>query len=436
MDSNSLFLISAGLLILIPILKKITIKEKKLFYLFLLILFFQLVLVFIMQFDLKRFYDPFVTRSKFFNDGEAYSGNALVIANTLNGKVTEESFFNKVSGIQRISGEVMEAAKKSEIVNMRSYEVGIITFIYAIIYATYGYAPAFLNFINICINIFTALIIFYIAKNNFNRITAYISTTLFLFWPTTFYYSTTKTKGPLIIFCSFLLIFIWSKMKRKATLIFPTVVILLCLEFLRQSTGKTLLFIIILYVCLKMIQKNKLILKLSIFLSIFFSIIFRKETYDVLVRLFIRSACLQKGFVESGGIVYSLYGSNFNSIINYNLFDWLFYLFRGWFHLISEPLFSTGYSLFLIMYFPFKIIFMLLLLFAILGFITDLRQHRKNNFILVLFFLTFGTVYATIEGNVGTMLRHRDLIAPVIFIYGAYFLSKILPKNLFSIIEE
>lgn len=423
------------MIVLLVFLKIFISGERKLFTLILITLLLHLALLFLMQLDMNRFYEFDVVQSMFFNDGEAHSSNALLISNTLKGKITERSFFRQVPGIQFVSFQAFDAAKKLEVVDVREYEVGYISYLYAIIYAAYGYAPAFLNFINICSNIFTALIIFYIAKNNFNRITAYISTTLFLFWPTIFYYSTTKVKEPLIIFCSFLLIFIWSKMKRKSILIFLTVVLLLCVESLRQNFGQIFLVLIILYLCLKMIQKNKLILILSIFLSIFFSVIFRKEIYGLLVRFFIQSAFFQKGFVESGGIVYSLYGPNFNSVINYNLFDWIFYLFRGWFHLIAEPLFLTGYSLGIIMYFPFKIAFMLLLLFAILGFITNLRQCRKNNFILVLFFLAFGTVYATVEGNVGTMLRHRDLIAPVVFIYGAYFLSKILPENLFGIME-
>ena len=396
MDSNSLFLIAVSLVILVALLKIITANEKKLFYLILLALFFHLALLLFMQFDINRFYHHDVIGSRFFNDGEAYSSSALIISNVLRNKDTKESFFFNTPGITLVSTEVFEAAKKKEIVKPTTYEVGYITYLYSIIYAAYGYAPAFLNFINICLSIFTALIIFSISKYSFNRVTAYIATTLFLFWPTVFYYSTTKVKEPLIIFLCYLLLFGCIKIKNKINVLFLFFPIYILLEALRPHFYLPFLLVILGYIWLKEIFPNKPLRSLSIFLIIFVIVIKRQLIFNSLIYFLISSVCLHKGYLLSGGFTYSLFASNPN-FMNYNFLDWLIYFVRGWYHLIFEPLFSTAQAPLFVVFCPFKIIFLLFCIFSVFGLIISIRQNNKNNFLLVAFFLSYGSLFAITE---------------------------------------
>ncbi len=423
-----MFLISVGLLFLIFFLRIATLNENKLFIIILIALLFHLCLLIFVQFDINRYYSPEVAKSRFFNDGEAYSSNALIISNTLKGIKTVKNSFRKIPGVEFVSDEVLDAANKSNIVPPVTYEVGYITYFYSIIYAAYGYAPAFLNFININFHLLTALLIFFICSKNFNRATAYIATILFLFWPTIFFYSTTKLKEPMLTFLFYLLILIWMSVKNKRVLIFFTILLLVCIEMLRKNFFQPMLLIIFVYIWLKIVTLYRPLLKLSIILTGAFVIIRWQWIYNILVHSFRLLADRHLGFLSSGGAIYSLIGVNDN-ILNYSLLDWLFYTMKGWYHLIFEPLFTTNISFSFLVFYPFKIFLILFLVLGFLGVLYRISQNKTNNFILVGFFLTYGTIFALTEGNTGTMLRHRDLIIPVVFIYGAYFISEILKKS-------
>lgn len=432
MHNNSLFLIAIISIIIISIIKIITANEKKLFYLIMAALFLHLAIIIIMQFDLNKFYNPFVVRSKFFNDGEAYSGNAWLIFNTLKGKAVDLESYKNAPGVQYVSGQALEAAQKFQIIEPKAYQVGFITYLYAIIYTVYGYVPAFINFINACFHLFAALLIFRISKDNFNRTTAYIATALFLFWPTIFYYNSTKLKEALITFFCYSAVSVCMYVKNKIRLIFLIALILTALGFVKYNLLLPLLLVTFIYFWLKMTSFKNSLRKLSIFLFLSIIIIYRCFYYNLLINFLRTCASRHKGFLDTGGLVYSLFIQN-KDIVSYNLLDWFFYLLRGWYHFIFEPLFSTGLSPSFIIYFPFKIIFIFLFITSIFGLVLNLRKGNKNNFLLVFFFLIFGSMFALVEANTGTMLRHRDLITPAIFIYSSFYISKFIrPKSLIS----
>lgn len=426
MDRNSLILILIVGVVLVAFLKEITKNEKKLFHLLLTALLLHLGLLAYMQFDLHRYYHPDVLKSKFFNDGECYSSNAYVISNTLRDKKVKVEYFYDNPGIEFLGCDVFEAAQKMEVAPIKAYQVGYFAYFYSVLYAAYGYAPAFLNFLNIIAHILAAVLIFAIAKQTFSRPTAYLATVFFLFWPTIFYYSTTKVKEPMFIFLVYLLIFMLLRLDLKNTkqallTLIAGALILLFVQALRDNIAIILLPVIILYLLLKT-QKGKHLVRLLI-IPITVVVFLKREVIALaLKQFFITCAIRHKGFLESGGFVYQLYGS-FSDVNCYNFLNWIAYFLRGWYHLIFEPLFSTGISFSFIAYYPFKLIFIILIFLAFLGMILSLKEGKRGNFLLVGFFLTYGSVLALVEGNVGTMIRHRDLIAPIVFIYSAFFIS-------------
>jgi len=432
MDINSLILILIVSAALVFFLNRITKDEKSLFWLIITVLLLHLGLLFYMQMDLRRYYHPDVMKSRFFDDGECYSSNGFVISNTLKGKKISSAYFYKNGGIEFLGNEVFNAASGMKIASRKEYQVGFFAYFYAIIYAAYGYAPGFLNFLNILAHLLAAVLIFSLAKEIFNRRTAYLATVLFLLWPTIFYYSTTKVKEPMVVFLAYLLIFILFKLdfrnkKQALFYLFISILILLSIQALRENIIKILVPVIALYLLLKAKWWKFLAAILAIPLA---AMIFLK--FDALARalqgFMITCAYRHKGFLDSGGIVYQLYGS-FSDTSNYSAFEWLLYYLRGWFHLIFEPLFSTGISISFLAYYPFKLIFIALFFLALLGLVLSLRQAKGHNVLLVGFFLAYGSTLALMEGNVGTMIRHRDLIAPIIFIYSAFFITEKLSVN-------
>ena len=203
---NNLLLISVICFVLLYFIK---INTKIKLYKFISVSFFlHIILLLIIQLDINRYFHPEVHKSLFFNDGECYSSNAWIISNTLNGKVLQISDFQNIRGLQLVLSSVLEAAQSHKIIDMEEYQVGFITYFYSILYAAYGYMPIYINIINVIFNLLTCLIIYKICMVLFNRKTALIASVLFLFNPTTFYYSTTKLKEPFYFFISYMIIYL------------------------------------------------------------------------------------------------------------------------------------------------------------------------------------------------------------------------------------
>src|SRR3989338_5050591 len=70
--------------------------DKKLYKIVCIALLLHVILSIVIQADLCKYYDPQVLRAPFFNDGECYSSNALVISKTLRGEVPQLSELQKI----------------------------------------------------------------------------------------------------------------------------------------------------------------------------------------------------------------------------------------------------------------------------------------------------------------------------------------------------
>jgi len=136
----------------------------------------------------------------------------------------------------------------------------------------------------------------------------------------------------------------------------------------------------------------------------------------------------QKGFYSSGGQVYQLFISG-KDTQDYSLMDWGSYFLRGWYHLLSEPILSSRISFALLLFYPFKIIFLILCILAIPGILMSIRYGHIGAIIFFSIIITTGTGLAISSGNVGTMLRHRDIITPAIFIFSSLYIDRFLSNS-------
>jgi len=123
----------------------------------------------------------------------------------------------------------------------------------------------------------------------------------------------------------------------------------------------------------------------------------------------------------SGGQVYNLmkFGPDY---MNYTLLEKLAYFFFGWLHFIIEP---TQYrSILYILYYPFKITFIALFILAIVGMLISIKEKKLPALLLIIYMFFMGTIIANASGNAGTMLRHRDAITFVVFIFAGFCISR------------
>jgi hypothetical protein len=150
---------------------------------------------------------------------------------------------------------------------------------------------------------------------------------------------------------------------------------------------------------------------------------------DLLKDQLYRVASFHWGGVTSYGKVYQLF-SNKNDFLNFNWYSWIIYLIKGWYHLIFEPISLNGFSFSVLIFLKiYKIAFLFLCVTAMLGFSLSFVKNFRYSMILVLFFLIYGSLFALTEANIVTMLRHRDLITPIIFMYASVFFARIFSKD-------
>jgi len=93
--------------------------------------------------------------------------------------------------------------------------------------------------------------------------------------------------------------------------------------------------------------------------------------------------------------------------------------------MLSEPILSSDISSKLILFYPVKIIFLILCLLAVPGILMAMRYGHIEAVIFLNILIILGTGLAISSGNIGTMLRHRDIITPAIFIFSSFYISKL-----------
>lgn len=406
--------------------------DKKLYKVICIALLLHVILSLVIQADFYKYYHPEVRRTIFFNDGECYSSNALIISKTLRGEVPQLSELQKIPGWGYVLVKVLKAAQSHEIVNINEYQIGFITYFYSIIYAAYGYIPSYINTLNILLNLLTGIIIFKMCDMLFNRKAGYIALILFLFNPILFYYSTMKLKESLYIFAFYLSIYLAILTVRKKDIV--RFLLIIPLLFLVRSVKAMFfwpfLFVLAVYFIINLFSKRKLLFVVMPILSVFFLLKFSficEKGY----KFFIASLQYHQGVLLTGGHTYRLliFGPD---IFHYNNMQKILSFVNAWYHLLLEPVLTTNMSFTLLAYYPVKIIFAFLYILGFLGTISAFRYRAHNyreNILLLSFLFFIGSIIAMTSGNIGTMLRHRDLITPIIFIYASYFMSNMSVKR-------
>lgn len=414
-------------------------RDSRLYRLLLACFLLHMALLCIVQYVLSAHPDP--RRTFFGNDGEYYSMHARIIAAILTNRP-----LSYIAGLEAVNPWVSGCTQLGMIPDARTYQIGYITYFYGILYSIFGYYPLIINLYNITLHLLSGILVFKIGKGLFNENTGYMASALFLFNPTLFYYTTIKLAEASYIFIICLIVYLILKLNihclfyareaasnalKGSNKLRPLgvhaeriVILASALFFLRLL--KPFLFLpliasILSYsVMLAALHFKKI---KALFLLLVFSILyFNQKLLGVFNQLFYSLAASHKAFFTSGGQVYKLlkYGDNFTS---YTFFQKLAYLFSGWEHFIAEP--SRYVSLPCLLYYPFKIVFIILFILAMLGMAVSVKAKKTQSIFLILYLFFAGTVVAGASGNSGTMLRHRDAITFVVFIFAAYYIQNI-----------
>jgi len=399
-----------------------------------------LIICFIFQLILLGFVYFWATKTNnpLFNDGECYSSHARIISLVLNGENPGVNFLEENPGFVFGMDEVLSLAKQGRIIQMNSYEVGFITYCYAIVYAIFGYHPFLINIINILMHLLFGVLIYKIGILLFaSREAASLSACIALFNPTLLYYSTVKTSESLYMLLAYYSIYAGLKLISKFVLsTAATFTLSLVLLYLVKSHFAILIFasflLFIVYIIAGKLwrylknAKNPRWLRGSILISYLISIGLLLNFFPYMKNIFQIAAVHHLNYVSSGGHTYNLLPSGAD-FYNYGFYQWLRYFIDAWRHMIFEPL-GTPSSLLLLIYYPFKLLFILLCLFGLISFIIRYLQGKKIDLLLMTIFILLGSLIAISGANIGTVLRHRDIITPLVFLYAAMFIIDLQRK--------
>ena len=399
-------------------------------------LFLHIILVGFILLELHRFKFN-LSNSIFRNDGDAYSANAWQISTALTKRIPDMASVAQMRGIHipnRGWGLVKyynEYIKKAIIDPVGEYEVGYITYFYSIIYASYGYMPVLIHGMNVFLHLLTAIVIYKSSELIFNnKIAAYIASLFFLLNPISFYYSSTKLRDPIIIFSIYFSIYCFImilKEKRYWYAVLLPPLFIIC-KLIKDVFFLPLLIVFAASSMVILFKRSKKIF--FIFTMIILLISSNRYTpISAKIKQHIKSALTtavghQRGFYTTGGSVYRIFILDKDSR-DYTLKDWAGYIFKGWYHLLSEPILSADRPSKFLLFFPIRVIFLILCALAVPGILMAIRYGHTEAVIFISILVILGTGIAMSSGNVGTMLRHRDAITPVIFIFSAFYITRL-----------
>jgi hypothetical protein len=318
-----------------------------------------------------------------------------------------------------------------------TYNVHAKTFFNSMFLAYFNKDIMSLKYVNIFFVIIGGYLLFDLTKRIHSSVAGKIAMTIFLFWPTIFLWSITDLKESHLINGLVLLFWIANFLSlgyRFRTRIFALAGFILCslyvifLKPLSISPVFLILFIFLLmYYLLRLGKSDKLwkrYFSRLVILAIVLLVIHLHDIFtNVLISSYDRIISVNRGFLNSGGWNYDLLGDGHN----YYSFAFIIkFILGGWFHFLFEPFLGSFNSWKMLVFYPFVIIWYSMIFISFLGLVQVFRSGLIKKLIVP---LLFSVIFITLIGmsipNIGTLMRFRDVILPVMAILSAIYLASI-----------
>jgi len=348
----------------------------------------------------------------------------------------------------------------------------------ACFYFITGYSPLLARFFNILVSVFMASIIYLIAKSIFNKNVAKLSFVFIIFSPMQTFLSISITKDVLINFFIVLALYIFYKMRDiKSCIIFfaPLTLISFMLFNLKWNVAYFLFVVLAISTLIRILDFRKNRLKSFILIVILLATIFNGRIFPYLNNFFVKSysSLLQahllgvtrklgetdykllpdrfyakedrvnrlakaREIYYSGsdavgekaknpdsrdlekieGIKQRLFLKDVKKFIPGAYVKGIFYVFfkpYPWHIKKITHLLASLQMLFWYMLFPFMCV----------GVFNSLKNLTKDKLVLMIFFFGFVSALALSQGNVGALIRHREIILFAYIIFGSLGIVKV-----------
>lgn len=325
----------------------------------------------------------------------------------------------------------------------------ILSFFYLLI----GYNPAMSHplsifsdkLINCLIGTLSGVPIFYITKDIFGRKAAKISSLFAVFYPSFIFWSMTNNRESANILLVALVILSVVKIHKKKFSYFVLLIVSLLLLFtIRPYIFFCTVFILGVFLLIifsgYFLARAPVLFTISIIISVFLLIsgyrgmlknefltpdTFMKKVYE-----------RNRDVIAQGGTTYVIYDYDTLSGAKLSKLKFAKGLIKGFIFFMLVP-FPWAVSSTLQFLACLQIIaWYILLPFSFVGIILAIRHRFKISFVLISYLLVVTSGFALMEGNVGSAMRHRDLILPFYLIFSAAGIVHIFKRGVLFEKEE
>ncbi len=306
-----------------------------------------------------------------------------------------------------------------------TYNMHLLTYAYGIFFGFFRYEFFSAKCINIMSMAVLGLLIYDFSTSIYNSSAGRVALSITLFWPTIFFWSITGLKEIYIILSITGLLWSINKIissksvKMRLFFFFILIFFSYCFILLRTQNREILLayfgVLFIYFVFRKIIKRSKYKIIGILFLLLILCIImflFKEKIYHFVITMYRGAVALNRGFINSGGINYDVIAAH-KDIFTAKFF--VMYLFLSCFHFLMEPLPGNIISFNLLFMYPIVLCWYLIWILAIVGAIKVYKIGNFHKIIpLTLFLIIYIISLSVVIANIGTAIRMRDNIAPLV----------------------
>jgi len=352
-----------------------------------------------------------------------------------------------LSLIKTINGVPLSENEMKFLFKPGSYGWNPHIYILGFFYYLFGCVPILGKCINALFGVLTGITVYFITKESFGIKAAKLSCILTLFYPALFLWSISNLKDTMLIFLFTFIVYIYIVFyrSRKIEYLYLLMVSFLLINNYRLGllylliSAAAISFIINIRWKYKKFTATVVTLALIMFVNIFsgyFSSYFRSMAEKTKVELLIRK---QFGYVLTGGTVYKIYPERvyeYKDFCSITKKEFVVSLFKGVLSVMFKPFPWEIDNRAKLLYYPISMIWNVLFPFFAVGLLVSIRYKFKDIvFLLSIFILTLVS-FSLVEGNVGTMIRHRDMITPIYMIFSSIGISQLLSRQYFKKSEQ
>ncbi len=323
----------------------------------------------------------------------------------------------------------------------------------------FGFSPVSSAIMNCLFGSLIPVVCYYVCRQVFSLNVSRISALLMAFFPSLLLWSITNLKDAsliLVILCIFWL-FIkltsYPYVRQKIILFFAIFIALFILSTLRKFIMPIVLLSLFI-TALAVSGHPRLKVKIFIVLIIIFSsiVLFRLSPakIDKIFRQKIfRVLSLHQASAKTPGNNYRILEDKYYILNPYFVFgkqpdeecyvypanklsygQYIMAYMRGLFHFIFEPNIFRPVKKTMFLAYPQMLLWYIMVLLSPLGLFISLRYAWKRYLILLIYSFLLVSALSLTQANIGTVLRFRDMITPVVAIWAAIGITKISGKKI------